>query len=231
MQRAFVTLSGFREGVASRSPPCWLQLAIRFQLAPPVVASTARETMKPFHDAVLFLCIAAAASGAQAIELAASEQQRIDAANASVLQACAAAPKQDAACPLQANFGLFRLSARDEVLDFKPGRVVPLAADQSYGWLLRLNKKGGKVRVLERFTLPEAPRTWGTGPTERVGRSSDSRTASIDVTLNVYDGVVYRAWTVAPGDPVGHHSIRVWVEDSPPLQFDFDVVRAPGKDR
>jgi hypothetical protein len=173
--------------------------------------------------------IAASASCAPASQ-AATSSAKTDAGNAAALQACAAVPKDGAPCALQAEFGLFKLSPRDEVLDFKPGHSVPLVDDQAYGWLLHLNKKSGRVRVLERFTMPATPRTWGIGPNERTGRSGDSSSISVDLTLQVYDGgVVYRAWSVAPGDPVGHHVIQVWVEDAAPLRFEFDVVPAAAK--
>ncbi len=172
--------------------------------------------------------IAASASCAPASP-ATTSPARADAPNAAALQACAVAPKDGAPCALQAEFGLFKLSARDEVLDFKPGHTVPLVNDQAYGWLLHLNRKSGRVRVLERFTMPATPSTWGIGPNERTGRSSDSSSISVDLTLKVYDGVVYRAWSVAPGDPVGHHVIQVWIEDAAPLRFEFDVVGAVGK--
>lgn len=191
--------------------------------------------MKSLIRSTLVFCaaagIAASASCAPAVPTAQSSTSsaKADGLNAAALQACAAAPMDGGPCALQAEFGQFKLSARDEVLDFKPGHTVPLVNDQAYGWLLHINKKSGQVRVLERFTMPATPRTWGMGPNERTGRSGDSSSISVDLTLKVYDGVVYRAWSVAPGDPVGHHSIQVWIEDAAPLRFEFDVVPVAGK--
>ena len=144
--------------------------------------------------------------------------------NAAVFKACAAAPVSKGACPLDSVFGLFTLGPNNEVLDFKASRTVPRVVDQNYGWILKLNQKTGKVRVLERMTLPRKPESWGAGG-EPYGMSADGRTISLDVTLTVHDGTVSKSWDVARGDPAGHYLITAYVENSPPVQFEFDVVR------
>lgn len=149
--------------------------------------------------------------------------ESIAASNAAVFKACAAAPKGQGACPLDAVFGLFKLTPSNEVLDFKVASTVPLVINQNYGWVARLNQKSGKVRVLERMTLPEAPKTWGTGG-QAFGTSADRKTMSMDLTLNVYNGTVSKSWDVVSGDPAGHYHITVFIENSAPLQFEFDVV-------
>jgi len=143
--------------------------------------------------------------------------------NAAVFKACAAAPKTNGACPLDAVFGLFKLAPNNNVLEFRASNTVPRTVNQNYGWILKLNQKSGKVRVLERMTLPETPKTWGTGG-QPYGMSADRKTISMDVTLNVYDGTISKSWDVAQGDPAGHYLITAYVEGSAPVQFEFDVV-------
>ncbi len=143
--------------------------------------------------------------------------------NAAVFKACAAAPKTNGACPLDAVFGLFKLAPNNNVLEFRASNTVPRTVSQNYGWILKLNQKSGKVRVLERMTLPETPKTWGTGGQPH-GMSADRKTISMDVTLNVYDGTISKSWDVAQGDPAGHYLITAYVEGSAPVQFEFDVV-------
>lgn len=143
--------------------------------------------------------------------------------NATVFKACAAAPVANGACPLDAVFGLFKLAANNDVLDFKASNTVPLVVNQNYGWIMKLNQRTGKVRVLERMTLPEAPKTWGTGG-QPYGTSADRKTMSLDVTLTVYNGTVSKSWDVAKGDPPGHYLISAFIENSPPVQFEFDVI-------
>ncbi len=149
--------------------------------------------------------------------------ESIATSNAAVFKACAAAPKGQGACPLDAVFGLFRLTPKNEVLDFRVSNTVPLVINQNYGWVARLNQSSGKVRVLERMTLPEAPKTWGTGG-QAFGTSADRTTMSMDLMLNVYDGTVSKSWDVVSGDPAGRYHITVFIENSAPLQFEFDVV-------
>jgi hypothetical protein len=143
--------------------------------------------------------------------------------NAAVFKACAAAPVANGACPLDAVFGLFKLAPNNDVLDFKASNTVPLVVDQNYGWILKLNQLNGKVRVLERMTLPEAPKTWGVGGHAH-GTSADRKTMSLDVTLTVYNGTVSKSWDVAKGDPPGHYLISAFIENSAPVQFEFDVI-------
>lgn len=144
-------------------------------------------------------------------------------ANANVFKACAQAPASKGVCPLNAIFGLYKLTPESGILDFRVSNTVPRVVTQNYGWMMKLNRKSGTVRVLERFTLPEAPRSWGAGGVPH-GMSADRKTLSLDVILTIHNGVVYKSWDVAEGDPVGHHHITVFLEDSPPVEFEFDVV-------
>jgi hypothetical protein len=170
---------------------------------------------------VLLSAIACTSIGAQTVD--AASHGSIAESNAAVFKACAAAPKANGACPLDAVFGLFKLAPNNDVLDFKASSTVPRVIDQNYGWVLKLNQKSGKVRVLERMTLPQTPKTWGTAGLPH-GMSADRKTISMDVTLTVYDGTISKSWDVARGDPAGHYLITAYVEDAAPVQFEFDVV-------
>jgi hypothetical protein len=147
----------------------------------------------------------------------------ISVSNAAVFKACAAAPTANGACPLDASFGLFKLAPNNDVLSFKVSNTVPRVVNQNYGWILKLNRMTGKVRVLERMTLPETPKTWGAGG-QPYGTSADRKTISLNVTLTIYNGTISKSWDVANGDPRGHYLISAYVEDSPPVQFEFDVI-------
>lgn len=152
-----------------------------------------------------------------------ASQGSIAESNAAVFKACAAASTAKGACPLDAVFGLFKLAPNNDVLDFKASNTVPLVVDQNYGWIMKLNQKTGKVRILERMTLPEAPKTWGTGG-QPYGTSADRKTLSIDVTLTIYNGTISKSWDVAKGDPPGHYLISAFIGNSAPVQFEFDVI-------
>jgi hypothetical protein len=77
-----------------------------------------------------------------------ASQGAVAESNAAVFKACAAAPKAQGACPLDAVFGLFKLAPNNDVLDFKASKTVPRVVNQNYGWMLKLNRMSGKVRVL-----------------------------------------------------------------------------------
>ena len=178
--------------------------------------------MKYFrHLLVLFPAVAWTHIGAHTA--GAASHGSISESNAAVFKACAVAPTANGACPLEAVFGLFKLSPDNDVLDFKVSNTVPRVVNQNYGWILKLNQKSGKVRVLERMTLPETPKTWGAGG-QPYGTSADRKTMSLDVTLTVHDGTISKSWDVANGDPAGHYLISAYVEDSAPVQFEFDVI-------
>ena len=153
----------------------------------------------------------------------AASHESISASNAAVFKACARAPKSNGACPLDAVFGLFKLAPNNDVLDFKASNTVPRVVNQNYGWMLKLNRRSGQVRVLERVTMPEAPKTWGAGG-QPYGTSADRKTISLDVTLTIYDGTISKSWDVASGDPAGHYQISAFIENSMPVQFEFDVI-------
>ena len=169
---------------------------------------------------VLFAAIACLNVDAQT---SSASHGSISASNAAVFKACAAAPASKGACPLDAVFGLFKLAPNNDVLDFKVSNTVPRVVNQNYGWTMKLNRKNGKVRVLERMTLPQAPQTWGAGG-QPYGTSADGKTISLDVTLTIYNGSISKSWDVADGDPPGHYLITAFIENSAPVQFEFDVV-------
>jgi hypothetical protein len=177
--------------------------------------------MKFFRQLLgLFAVVACAHVDAQTTS---ASHDSISESNAAVFKACAAAPAANGACPLHAVFGLFKPAPNSDAFDFKTSNTVPLVVNQKYGWILKLNQMTGKVRVLERMTLPQAPKTWGTGG-QPYGTSADRKTMSLDVTLTIHNGIVSNSWDVVSGDPPGHYLISAFVENSPPVQFEFDVI-------
>jgi hypothetical protein len=177
------------------------------------------KTLRPLF--LLFAAVACFQAGAQTTS--AVPHASIAASNAAVFKACAAAPAANGVCPLDAVFGLFKLAPNNDVLDFQVSNTVPRVVNQNYGWTMQVNQMAGKVRVLERMTLPKAPTTWGAGG-QPYGTSADRKTISLDVTLTIYNGVISKSWDVAKGDPAGHYLITAFVGNAAPVQFEFDVV-------
>lgn len=71
----------------------------------------------------------------------------------------------------------------------------------------------------EEFTLPARPTTWGSIQ----DISADGRTARVVRTGKLTDGKIMNIWTVAEGDPVGRHVIRIFIDERLFHQFEFDI--------
>ena len=120
-------------------------------------------------------------------------------------------------------FGLFELDT-PQGPRFTPATVVPLIENQSYGWVIHLRTNQPTVKWREEFVLPERPATWG--EPEPIGKRSISTSGRTSVTereVSPEKGMIFNAWTVAPGDPRGKYLIRVFVEGRLVKTFRFDV--------
>ena len=125
---------------------------------------------------------------------------------------------------VKAVFGVFS-TAKNGELTFKRTDTVPLVDDQSYGWIIELRTKRRAVRFRETFSLPIAPKRWGTAdePGFRVSTSPDGKVAVTVGDLDVVGGYVMHAWSVATGDPKGKYSIRVKIEELEEIAFEFNT--------
>jgi len=135
-------------------------------------------------------------------------------------------PKNTASSPaivISGEFGLFNLSDPSQ-LSFVPTASVPLVPGQAYGWVIRVRTDKAKIKWKEEFTLPVKPETWGND--ESVGTrsvSNDGRTSVTEREVSPDRGLIFNSWSVAPGDPKGHYSIRVFIDGNLAKVFKFDV--------
>src|ERR1700741_1211187 len=121
-----------------------------------------------------------------------------------------------------ATFGVYRTRQAGQVV-FEPSNVVPRAAGQQYGWLMRLKTSRPRIRWREELTLPSAPKTWGS---ERIGSrtiAADNQSVVTERDVRTGSGYIFNAWKVEPGDPLGHYTITVSIEDGPSRTFAFEV--------
>lgn len=124
---------------------------------------------------------------------------------------------------MSGEFGLFNLSDPSN-LRFVPSTSVPLWPGQSYGWIIRVRTEKAKIKSGEEFTLPAKPQTWGVN--EPVGTrsvSEDGRTSVIEREVSADQGLILNTWFVAPGDPKGRYSIRVFIEGYLAKTFEFQA--------
>lgn len=124
---------------------------------------------------------------------------------------------------VRAEFGLFGAPESDEPA-FTPTDVVPHRENQRYGWIVLLKTNKSRIRWREEFTLPSPPGSWGDAEPQGVRTLSPDRTTAVterEVTPD--QGLIYNAWSVAPGDPVGRHEMRVIIEGAKEIRFEFEV--------
>ena len=121
----------------------------------------------------------------------------------------------------QSAFGLFNRTP-DGRVDFKPAKTVPLTPNQEFGWIIGVTTSKPTVRWREEFTVPTPPETWG--PTDGKHEiSADRKTSTLEREVTPERGFLYHSWAIAPGDPKGRHTIKVTIEDAPPVVFEFEV--------
>jgi len=107
--------------------------------------------------------------------------------------------------------------------------VVPYLPDRAcFGWRLRLAGTPTLVRYREVLTLPEAPAFWtGEDDTYSPHKYSADRTTATTEEFAAPDkeGWISSHWCIAEGDPVGAHSIDVYIDDSLVRHFAFEVKK------
>ncbi len=132
------------------------------------------------------------------------------------------APSSAPAEIVNSAFGLFQVDANSQA-SFHATSVVPLIEKQSYGWVMRVKTDKATVHYREEFTLPAAPKTWGTESSPDIRVRGDQLTSVTERDVEPKNGVILNVWNVAAGDPSGHYVIKVTVDGAAVRQFDFDV--------
>jgi hypothetical protein len=101
--------------------------------------------------------------------------------------------------------------------------LIPMLAGACYNWWLRLSKSKGDVEVVEVFTLPSAPASWGS-VNDTTTISEDMLTATSTMSLTPDEnGWIGHGWCVAEGDPTGDHRIVVKAGDRVLGEFPFQI--------
>ncbi|MCX7593441.1 MAG: hypothetical protein N2235_06720 [Fischerella sp.] len=120
-------------------------------------------------------------------------------------------------------FGVLRAD-KDGKVTLIPTKKVPLQEGTMYGWRVQLKDYQGEVTWREIFQLPKRPETWGTTNTDNFSLSTDGTAAETKRTDLTKDGVITNSWTIAAGDPIGKHTIEVYIDDRRIAAFEFEVV-------
>lgn len=123
----------------------------------------------------------------------------------------------------KAEFGVFRVDNRGK-LTFISTTKVPLQEGNKYGWRIKLKNYQGEVTWREVIRLPKSPETWGTDNGENFNITPKGNEGLTTRKQFAKDGVIWNSWTVVTGDPIGKHTIFVYINNRRIASFEFEVV-------
>jgi len=170
------------------------------------------------------LASCAAQSTAPAIKVVAPPEQA----------APAAADSLKMPAPLEvvsAQFGVFGADENGRRLLLETDRF-PAVVSAPYGWYIIFKTDKPTVVWREEFELPIAPPTWGPGEAMGIYTiSPDRKTAVTERIIPTRLGFVANEWRYAPGDPIGAHAMRVYIDGQLIREFKFDIEEGPAQQR
>jgi hypothetical protein len=130
---------------------------------------------------------------------------------------------------VSAQFGVFGADENGRRVLLETNRF-PAVVSAPYGWYIIFKTDRPTVVWREEFELPVAPPTWGPG--EAMGIyiiSPDRRTAVTERIIPTRLGFVANEWRYAPGDPIGAHAMRVYLDGQLIREFRFDIEEGPAQ--
>jgi hypothetical protein len=134
---------------------------------------------------------------------------------------------------LYSKFGILGRGT-DGNINLIPVKSFPGVIGTNFGWVIMIEPiPGNKLRTIrEEFTLPEAPPTWGVQ--EKLGKlwvTPDRRTAVTEYPITSDKAVFANTWQFVPGDPIGAHSIRVYIDGALIGEYHFVIDKAKDEDQ
>lgn len=163
---------------------------------------------------------------------------------AAPVQTPAPAPKNEAAAAvkspmttpavievLSAQFGVFGADPTGRRILYETAKF-PAVISAPYGWYIIFKTDKPTVIWREEFELPVPPPTWGPG--EALGIytiSPDRKTAVTERIIPTRLGFIANEWRYAPGDPIGSHKMRVYIDGQLIREFAFDIEEGPEDQR
>jgi hypothetical protein len=132
---------------------------------------------------------------------------------------------------ISAQFGVFGADPSGRRILFETDRFPAITA-APYGWYIVFKTDKPTVIWREEFELPEAPPTWGPGEALGVYTiSPDRKTAVTERIIPTRLGFIANEWRYAPGDPIGAHAMRVYIDGQLIREFKFNIEKAPDDER
>lgn len=130
---------------------------------------------------------------------------------------------------VSAQFGVFGADGQGRRVLYETDKFPAIVA-APFGWFILFKTDKPTVVWREEFELPDVPPTWGPG--EAIGIfqvSPDRKTAVTERIIPSRLGFVTNEWRYAPGDPIGAHKMRVYIDGQLVKEFKFDIQDGPGK--
>ncbi len=159
---------------------------------------------------------------------AAPEKPATPAAAATVAtEAPAAVAKSPALEVVSARFGVFGADPAGRRILYETDKF-PAVIAAPYGWYIVFKTSKPTVIWREEFELPEPPPTWGPGEAMGIYTiSPDRKTAVTERIIPTRLGFIANEWRYAPGDPIGAHKMRVYIDGQLIREFPFDIEMGP----
>ena len=130
-----------------------------------------------------------------------------------------------------AQFGVFGADPSGRRLLYETDKFPAIPA-APYGWYILFKTSKPTVVWREEFELPEAPPTWGPGEAMGIfSISPDRKTAVTERIIPTRLGFIANEWRYAPGDPIGAHKMRVYIDGQLVREFTFDIENGPDDQR
>lgn len=148
-------------------------------------------------------------------------------------QAAAPAPAAEPAHVevISAQFGVFGADASGRRILLETERF-PAVISAPYGWYIIFKADKPTVVWREEFELPVPPPTWGPGEAMGIfSISPDRKTAVTERIIPTRLGFVANEWRYAPGDPLGAHAMRVYIDGQLIREFKFNIEEGPAQQK
>lgn len=132
---------------------------------------------------------------------------------------------------VSAQFGVFGADESGRRILLETDRF-PAVVSAPYGWYIIFKTDRPTVVWREEFELPIAPPTWGPGEAMGIYTiSPDRKTAVTERIIPTRLGFVANEWRYAPGDPIGAHAMRVYLDGQLIREFRFAIEEGPAQQK
>jgi hypothetical protein len=129
---------------------------------------------------------------------------------------------------VSAQFGVFGADAAGRRVLFETTHFPAITA-APYGWFIIFKTDKPTVVWREEFELPIPLDDWGPGEAMGIYTiSPDRKTAVTERIVPTRVGFIANEWRYAPGDPIGAHAMRVYIDGQLVKDFRFNIDDGPG---